>query len=294
VQIVVFTKASADTSGDNKQVQLKQLKQREQQEQETSSEEKGQEQAKKMTTTVNLAERDLHGYALFSAAATSLFNTWPIFTFSRTHETGGNDTEKKIERIIEDALYNFEERWKLAISGRVGERPKLSRVYVDEMAPFLYEVLESDLSMQLEDGSPEVISAHIIRMFDQCLEGDFTEAHQALAFERKQKRKESSARMSLADEGRQATAVFHQQGEEDDGDLSPAPNSTMIEEPKKWIPCATMVECFDIHTHGDGERSHGNSTTESASSFSKSVKHATKRAGKQTRQKSSWNKGGNH
>ena len=75
-------------------------------------------------------------------------------------ETGGDNTETKIARIIEDVLYNFEERWNLATSAMIrgGERPKLSLVYVDEIAPFLYEVLEGDLSMQLEDESPEVES----------------------------------------------------------------------------------------------------------------------------------------
>tara|TARA_B100000780_G_C20745950_1_gene296336 strand:+ start:75 stop:443 length:369 start_codon:yes stop_codon:yes gene_type:complete len=121
-------------------------------------------------------------------------------------------------------------------------------------------------------------------MFDQCLEGDFTEANRALAFAAKKKAKDSKSRATKAEEGRQATAAYHLDGIEEG-------TTSAILEPQRWIPLAGAIDCFDIHTHGDGERSHGNSTAESASSFSKSVKHATKRSGKQTRQKSSWNKG---
>ena len=167
VQIVVFTKQS------EKNKQQQQQQQQEQQTQQTSNDLATNHKEEKQETNGKIQketaiERNLHGYALFSEAAISLFNTWPIFNFSRTHETGGDNTETKIARIIEDVLYNFEERWNLATSAMIrgGERPKLSLVYVDEIAPFLYEVLEGDLSMQLEDESPEVISTLKLKNFN--------------------------------------------------------------------------------------------------------------------------------
>lgn len=230
-------------------------------------------------TTETEWSTDLTGYELFSAAATSIFQAWPIFTFSKTHETGGDTTIEKIDRIIEDVLYNFEERWDLALSSTTGERPKLSMVYVDEIAPFLYDVLESDLCMQVEDGSPEILSAHIIRMFDECLEHNYSEAKKALSIALFKKKKENHNSVLLAEEGKDATAAFH--GDCDDQD-------DIVE--RSWKPLTGSIQCHDIHTHGEGERSHGNSLQQSNASFCKSVKHATKKSNKQTRQKSSWNK----
>ena len=93
------------------------------------------------------------------------------------------------------------------------------------------------------------------------------------------KKKENHNSVLLAEEGKDATAAFH--GDCDDQD-------DIVE--RSWKPLTGSIQCHDIHTHGEGERSHGNSLQQSNASFCKSVKHATKKSNKQTRQKSSWNK----
>ena len=157
---------------------------------------------------------------------------------------------------------------------------KLSKVYVDEIAPFLYDVLEHDLSLQLEDGSPEIVSAHIIRMFDECLENNYSEAKKALSMEYANKKKSAASLLVLAKEGKEATAAFHR--EEGNG------NEEFVE--RRWKPFSGSIPCHDIHTHSEGERSSGNSSNQSTASFGKSLKNSTKKSNKQTRQKSSWNK----
>jgi hypothetical protein len=242
-----------------------------------------------MVATEVTSKRNLQGYELFAAAATCLFQSWPIFYFSKTHQTGGDNTSEKISRIIEDALYNFEERWSLAVSSMSsgGGRDPKSRVFVDEMAPFLYEVLESDLNLQLEDSSPEVVSGHLIRMFDQCLEGDETEARKSLKKEEERIKKEKERR-----ERRGGYHVVGRSVAEEEESVSVANHNEAVVKPKSWSPFTSPIMCFDIHTHNTGERSHGNSTTSSTKGFGKSVKNATKHGEKPSKTKSSWNKGG--
>ncbi|CAI8334966.1 MAG: Uncharacterised protein [uncultured Bacteroidota bacterium] len=105
------------------------------------------------------------GYELFARATRGLLLTWPLLVFSKTHGTGGKDTVEKIDDIVEDVLHNFKERWERA---DVDIRAKSARVYVEEVAPFLYEVMEKDLNLEIEDSSPEMYAGHIIRMFEAC------------------------------------------------------------------------------------------------------------------------------
>ena len=64
--------------------------------------------------------------------------------------------------------------------------------------------------MQLEDGSPEVVSGHIIRMFDECLENNYSEAKKALQMAAMQQKKDSRTTMLLVQEGKDATAAFQE------------------------------------------------------------------------------------
>ena len=229
-----------------------------------------------------------HGYELFARAARGLLLTWPLLVFSKTHGTGGKDTVEKIDDIVEDVLHNFKERWARA---EADIRAKNARVYVEEVAPFLYEVMEKDLNLEIEDSSPEMYAGHIIRMFEACrFKSNFDECHKALAFVNQRKGSEASL---AAAEAAAATEAFHAEAESgvagggEEGSASLAAEQAAQVDPMPWS-LVTRMRCHDMCMHNDGARHHGNASAQSNAKHRKQMKLAAKHAGKKTRAKSSW------
>ena len=248
-----------------------------------SSETRNADSSRVQSTAAPICEGE-QGFELFARAVRGLLLTWPLLVFSRTHGTGGKDTEEKIDDIVEDVLHNFRERWERA---EVDIRAKNARVYVEEVAPFLYEVMEKDLNLEIEDKSPEMYASHIIRMFEaSCFNGNFEECHKALAFVNQQKGSKASL---AAEEAAAATEAFHAASESgtSGGEKVDAPGLDRLEDPLEWCLVADL-RCHDIRMHNDGARHHGNASAQSNAKHRKQMKLAAKNAGKKTRAKSSW------
>ena len=152
-------------------------------------------------------------------------------------------------------------------------------------------MVAQDLNLEIEDQSPEMYSAHIIRMYEQALAGDFAECHKAITFANRVK---TSPAALAAAKAAAATEAFHEGGA--GGSSGGREASTMSSSvarfttPFREWEMVGQVKCHDMHMHNESGRSHGNSVAASQGKHSKAMRRATKRQTKQTRQKSSWNK----
>ncbi|EFC37916.1 predicted protein [Naegleria gruberi] len=109
----------------------------------------------------------LYQYFYFCKAVNTIFSKWTALTLARQHSASGGDTD--------DLLDEFQNNIKEWISND-GDQ-----LEVDEVVQYMNDVLEEDLGIDILDGSIKIVSKHILILFKQILNNNFTEVIRLLS-----------------------------------------------------------------------------------------------------------------
>ncbi|ORY98344.1 Pre-rRNA-processing protein TSR2-domain-containing protein, partial [Absidia repens] len=125
----------------------------------------------------------------FHEGVTYIFKTWTALKLAVEQDWGGVESAEKRDWMIE------------LITDYFGKNGK--KVDVDEIEDILNQIMSDEFHTLLEDDSAYLVAKHLVELFNQCINGNFSEV------ERLRQKNQTHAASS-------SSCV--QQGGEDDGD----------------------------------------------------------------------------
>eukprot|EP00945_MAST-04E_sp_MAST-4E-sp1_P004395 g4395.t1 len=231
----------------------------------------------------------------FAAALKKLVHEWPIIKFAQAHDTGGRDTQKKVDKLYEDLEFNFQERWE-----RVVNKKKDGEIFPDEIAPFLEEVLADDLNIDTEDGSCDFLAVHMVDIFNTTVAGDWRKADVVMNTQAKATKATVIDARDLeevpegAAETEDADAKVAAQDSQSDGNISAEKSETELlpsGDEGRFVPSwsGTLHDMLSSSAHdGTAARAADKSGSSAKSKHKKHMKLSANANAKKTRTKSSY------
>lgn len=104
----------------------------------------------------------------FKEGLGSILRQWTALELAVFHQWGGVSSKEQADSLITELIQLF---------------LSPEKVYKDDITLILEDYLETHFSTICEDGSPEELGELLVEMWRQCLAGDFTLVHNALARE---------------------------------------------------------------------------------------------------------------
>lgn len=104
----------------------------------------------------------------FKEGVGSVLRQWTALELAVFHQWGGANSKERADELVTELIQLF---------------LSPEKVYKDDISLILEDYLESQFSTICEDGSPDELGELLCEMWRQCLDGDFTLVHNALARE---------------------------------------------------------------------------------------------------------------
>jgi pre-rRNA-processing protein TSR2 len=140
-----------------------------------------------------------HALSEFQAGVTAALRSWSALRTAVEGEWGGIESKAKAEDLRASVFSLFDGS---------SDKPKIS---LEELEDNLFDYMETEFSIVLEDGSERQVADAIFRMYEGCAKGDVSFARQLVA---------SAEQVATATAGHKV--VVHTEGEmdkdEEDGD----------------------------------------------------------------------------
>ncbi|KAI7901781.1 Pre-rRNA-processing protein TSR2-domain-containing protein [Cokeromyces recurvatus] len=97
----------------------------------------------------------------FEEGASYIFHNWTALKLAVEQEWGGIDSAEKREWLIDVIVDYF------------GKRGK--KIDIEDIEDILIQVMNDEFNTTLEDDSPYLVAKHLVTLFNQCIQGNYSE-----------------------------------------------------------------------------------------------------------------------